>query len=66
MVCHTIGVVLNVQMYKEWCSGVSSDMSGLVQYEDLLTLLTCLQCGCLVSPPVAQCRKGHLYCLSCK
>ena len=41
-------------------------MSGLVQYEDLLSLLTCLQCRCLVSPPVAQCRKGHLYCLSCK
>ena len=49
-----------------WCSGVSSDMSGLVQYEDLLVLLTCLQCRCLVSPPVSQCRKGHLYCLSCK
>ena len=48
------------------CSGVSSDISGLVQYEDLLTLLTCLHCNCLVSPPVAQCRKGHLYCLSCK
>ena len=47
-------------------AGVASEMEGLVQYEDLLTLLTCLQCGCLVSPPVAQCRKGHLYCLSCK
>merc|ERR1711963_1225009 len=34
--------------------------------EDSATLLTCLQCRCLVSPPVAQCRKGHLYCLSCK
>merc|ERR1719204_3072581 len=51
---------------KKQTNGVASDCRGLVQYEDLLTLLTCLQCGCLVSPPVAQCRKGHLYCLSCK
>ena len=57
------------QLYTVWqctISGVASDCRGLVQYEDLLTLLTCLQCRCLVSPPVAQCRKGHLYCLSCK
>ena len=47
-------------------SGVASDCRGLVQYEDLLVVLTCLQCRCLVSPPVSQCRKGHLYCLSCK
>merc|ERR1711971_605246 len=51
---------------KKQTNGVASDCRGLVQYEDLLTLLTCLQCRCLVSPPVAQCRKGHLYCLSCK
>merc|ERR1712037_184332 len=48
---------------KKQTNGVASDCRGLVQYEDLLTLLTCLQCRCLVSPPVAQCRKGHLYCL---
>ena len=52
--------------YELLISGVASDCRGLVQYEDLLTLLTCLQCRCLISPPVAQCRKGHLYCLSCK
>jgi len=51
---------------KKQTNGVASDCRGLVQYEDLLSLLTCLQCRCLVSPPVAQCRKGHLYCLSCK
>merc|ERR1712130_195332 len=51
---------------KKQTNGVASDCRGLVQYEDLLTLLTCLQCRCLISPPVAQCRKGHLYCLSCK
>ena len=58
-----------LQKISKWhpaITGVASDCRGLVQYEDLLTLLTCLQCGCLVSPPVAQCRKGHLYCLSCK
>ena len=41
-------------------------MAGLVKHEDMLSLLTCLHCGQLVSPPLAQCRKGHLYCASCK
>ena len=46
--------------------GAPTSSTGLVQYEDMLALLTCLQCGELVSPPVVQCRKGHLYCSSCK
>ena len=33
---------------------------------DLLHHLTCSSCTLLVAPPVAQCRKGHLYCRNCR
>ena len=33
----------------------------LINREALVALLTC-SCGCLCLPPVAQCRKGHIYC----
>ena len=39
--------------------------SGKICYSDVLHLLTCPACTSLVSPPVTQCRRGHLYCSDC-
>ena len=38
---------------------------GKICYSDVLHLLTCPVCASLVSPPVTQCRRGHLYCSDC-
>ena len=38
---------------------------GKICYSDVLHLLTCPVCTCLVTPPVTQCRRGHLYCADC-
>ena len=32
----------------------------------MLTLLTCTECEQMSRPPLVQCRKGHVYCKSCK
>ena len=47
-------------------AGAALPSTGLICYSDLLHLLTCPACSCLVSPPVSQCRKGHLYCRDCR
>ena len=47
-------------------SGRAIPSAGLVQYSDLLQLLSCTSCSSLISPPMAQCRKGHLYCRDCR
>ena len=47
-------------------SGSTIPSAGLVQYSDLLALLSCTSCSSLISPPIAQCRKGHLYCRDCR
>ena len=39
--------------------------SGKICYSDVLHLLTCPVCTSLVTPPVTQCRRGHLYCSDC-
>ena len=39
--------------------------SGKICYSDVLHLLTCPVCSLLVTPPVTQCRRGHLYCSDC-
>ena len=39
--------------------------TGNICYSDVLHLLTCPACGSLVTPPVIQCRRGHLYCSNC-
>ena len=38
---------------------------GKICCSDVLHLLTCPACTSLVSPPVTQCRRGHLYCGDC-
>ena len=38
---------------------------GKICYDDVLHLLTCPMCTCLVSAPVTQCRRGHLFCRDC-
>ena len=45
--------------------GVRVGGSGKICYSDVLHLLTCPACTNLVSPPVTQCRRGHLYCSDC-
>ena len=40
--------------------------TDLIQYSPLLQLVTCPACSHVVSPPVSQCRKGHLYCSTCR
>ncbi|CAB4064312.1 unnamed protein product [Lepeophtheirus salmonis] len=43
---------------------------GLVKYDELVKLLSCIQCGNPVSGnasnPLFQCRKGHVHCQTCK
>jgi len=51
---------------KEKCNGSAISSTGLICYSDLLQMLTCPSCSCTVSPPVFQCRKGHLYCRDCR
>jgi len=51
---------------KEKCNGSAISSTGLICYSDLLQMLTCPSCSCMVSTPVSQCRKGHLYCKNCK
>ena len=38
----------------------------LVNYEELLRLFECPVCHDWVTPPIAQCRKGHVVCGPCK
>ena len=38
----------------------------MIEYSSLLELLTCPACSQVVSLPVSQCRKGHLYCSNCR
>eukprot|EP00092_Neocalanus_flemingeri_P033361 GFUD01036276.1.p1 GENE.GFUD01036276.1~~GFUD01036276.1.p1 ORF type:complete len:266 (-),score=75.87 GFUD01036276.1:122-919(-) len=52
--------------YEEGFTGSVIPSTGLLQYEDLLHHLTCPSCSQVVSPPVSQCRKGHLYCRDCR
>ncbi|XP_076043899.1 uncharacterized protein LOC143026983 [Oratosquilla oratoria] len=40
--------------------------SGLVAYGDLLKLFKCPGCQTMMTPPLHQCRKGHLVCSSCR
>jgi len=40
--------------------------AGRMKYEDMLTVLKCRHCSELTSPPLVQCRKGHIYCRACK
>jgi len=52
---------------EEWEAGFTGEereMEGLVDREALLALVTC-SCGCFCHPPVAQCRKGHIFCREC-
>jgi len=51
---------------KENCNGSPISSTGLICYSDLMQMLTCPSCSCTVSPPVSQCRKGHLYCRDCR
>ena len=37
-----------------------------VDYTALLMALQCSACGLPVEPPASLCRKGHLYCGTCK
>jgi len=65
---HTGGKV-ETKMEKEYEEGFNGSVipsTGLLQYEDLLHHLTCSDCSLVVCPPVAQCRKGHLYCRNCR
>ena len=39
---------------------------SLICYEELLKLFLCPGCQSLMTPPFAQCRKGHLLCPECK
>jgi len=52
-------------------SGVTKDprlvsTEGLMKYEEMLKTLKCGHCAQTTCPPLLQCRKGHLYCRSCK
>ena len=46
--------------------GEAISMDGKVKYEDMLQLLSCMNCSDMCVPPVTQCRKGHIYCMNCK
>ena len=46
--------------------GETVSLEGKVNYKDLLQLLSCTSCEELCVPPITQCRKGHLYCITCK
>ena len=46
----------------ENCQNVLSFVQ-MLNREALMALVTC-SCGCLCLPPVAQCRKGHIFCRS--
>ncbi|KAF2362309.1 Seven-in-absentia protein TRAF-like domain [Trinorchestia longiramus] len=48
------------------CNGRTGSNPTLVCYEELLKLFLCPICGQLMSPPLPQCRKGHLVCSECK
>ena len=50
---------------REKVGGRGAGGSGKICYSDVLHLLTCPACSSLVSPPVTQCRRGHLYCSDC-
>merc|ERR1712215_650368 len=52
--------------YLEKFTGQVIPSCGLVQYEELVQQLTCLLCNQVVTTPLAQCRKGHLYCKECR
>lgn len=39
---------------------------GMMKYEDMLTVLKCGSCSETSTPPLIQCRKGHIYCRNCK
>ena len=39
---------------------------GMMKYEDMLNMLKCGECCELCTPPLVQCRKGHIYCSNCK
>ena len=59
-------ILLKLYVYNFGKSGVAISSTGLIQYSDLLLVLTCPSCSQAVSPPVSQCRKGHLYCRDCR
>ncbi|KAK4301857.1 hypothetical protein Pmani_026032 [Petrolisthes manimaculis] len=42
------------------------DVSTLVEYDDLLKLFCCPGCQGFMTPPLYQCRKGHLVCNTCR
>ena len=52
--------------YEAKFTGESVELDGKVKYEDLLQLLSCVNCTEMVDTPVSHCRKGHLCCSSCR
>lgn len=51
---------------KDKTNGVmTAGPGGKICYDDVLHLLTCPLCTCLVSAPVTQCRRGHVFCGDC-
>ena len=60
-------VVLGNNLNCQICfAGEAVSMEGKVKYEDMVQLLSCMNCGEMCVPPISQCRKGHLYCITCK
>ncbi|XP_018020709.2 uncharacterized protein LOC108677068 [Hyalella azteca] len=48
------------------CNGSIGGDPSLIAYEELLKLFLCPGCQMLMSPPLPQCRKGHIVCSQCK
>ncbi|RXG54498.1 E3 ubiquitin-protein ligase sina [Armadillidium vulgare] len=47
-------------------NGILPTEQGIVSYEGLLRLFECPGCHNFMTPPLLQCRKGHLLCEKCK
>lgn len=56
----------NCQEYESKFNDNIISSEGKLRYEAMLQLLTCCHCDRLASTPMCQCRKGHVYCKSCK
>jgi len=56
----------NCQEYESKFNDHIISSEGKLRYEAMLQLLTCCHCDHLASTPMSQCRKGHVYCKSCK
>ena len=55
-------------LHEIYISGTAKMISteGMMKYEDMLNMLKCGECCELCTPPLVQCRKGHIYCSNCK